>query len=109
MRNVVLICLVLINLSLAGMVVFKVFDVPKAAAQPIGLAGNYMMVSGSVLGKKSDVVYIIDLGKRKLHALHYDRSKQRIVHSGTRDLVRDLAKGKVTVRTRRRTRKPMYR
>ncbi len=110
MRNFVLICLVLINLSLAGIVVLKVFDVPKASAQSIGLAGNYIMVSGAVLGRKADVVYIIDLAKRKLHALQYERSKQTITHKGTRDLVRDLAGGGVTIRTRRRrTRRPMYR
>ncbi len=108
MKNFILILLVAINLLLAGVLVFKVIDLPQAKAQPIGLAGNYLMVSGEILGTKSDAVYVVDLAKRKLHALHYDRSTRRVTLQGTRDLAQDLA-STVRMHPVRRTRRPRRR
>ncbi len=109
MKNLVLILLIAINLLLAGILIYKTIDLPQAKAQPIGLSGNYLMVSGAILGTKSDAVYIVDLEQRKLHALHYERSTRRVTHQGTRDLTQDLAGSNIRIRPARRTRRPRRR
>ncbi len=91
MKNLFIVLLVVINVLLAGALIYKTVALPVAKAQPIGLSGNYLMVSGAILGTRSDEVYIIDLEKRKLHALHYEHSTGRITLQGTRDLTQDLA------------------
>ena len=106
MRNVIMVSLIIVNVVLAGILVFRILDIPQAKAQPIGMSGNYLMVSGAILGRNADAVYIVDLDKRKLHALFYDRARRTISHQGTKDLVKDLSGEGVTVKTKRRTRKP---
>ncbi len=110
MKNFILVLLIGINVLLAGVLIYKTFDLPQAKAQPIGLSGNYLMVSGEILGTRSDEVYIIDLEKRKLHALHYEHSTGRVTLQGTRDLTQDLAGGTGRIRqSGRRTRRPRRR
>jgi len=109
MKTFILILLIAINVLLAGVLIFKVIEMPQAKAQPIGMSGNYLMVSGEILGTKADAVYIIDLEQRKLHALHYDRARRRVSHQGTRDLTQDLAGSNIRVRPARRTRHPRRR
>ncbi len=104
MRNILLIFLIILNFILAGAVVYKMTSSKPAFAQPIGLSGNYIMVSGAILGKHADAVYIIDLENRKLHALYYDRADREITYHGSRDLVKDLTPTRRAGRRGRRRR-----
>jgi len=88
MRNLLLSGLIVVNLILIVAVAGSVFHLPQAKAQVMGLAGNFMMVSGSVTGFPNDVVYIVNLETRQLSALTYDRDLSQI---GARDLNRDLS------------------
>lgn len=91
MKNLVLIFLILLNLVLVTVVVHRLMDNKPAYAQPMGLSGNYIMVSGAILGKGADAIYIIDLEKRRLHALYYDRASREVSYHGSRDLSQDLS------------------
>ncbi len=91
MRNYLLTGLIIVNVILACLVGVSLFHTPVAKAQPIGLAGNFLMVNGNVLGLPNDVVYVVDLTNRQLSALYYDRNIQDVALIGQRDLVRDLA------------------
>ncbi len=90
MRTVLVTGLVVLNLVLATAVGLKVFHLPEARAQPIGLSDNYIMVSGAVLGNPNDIVYVIDLTTRQLSALFYDRTTRELSLVGSSDLRRDL-------------------
>jgi hypothetical protein len=106
MRNLLLTGLIVLNVVLAAAVLVSVFHVPPAQAQPIGMSGNFLMVSGSILGSKADIVYVIDLENRQLTTLYYDRSKDEVSQVGTRDLVRDLARTGATERAGEARKRP---
>lgn len=91
MRKYLLAGLILLNLILAVLVGASLFHAPVAKAQPVGLAGNYLMLNGTVLGLPNDVIYVVDLSSRQLNALYYDRNIQDVTLIGQRDLIRDLA------------------
>jgi hypothetical protein len=102
MKNYLITGLIALNVILAVAVAASFLKVSPAQAQPMGLSGNYLMVSGAILGSKSDIVYIIDLENRQLQALYYDRPSDRLTSVGSRDLVRDLALGETTEGSARR-------
>lgn len=105
MRKGVIWALVGVNLTLLVLIVGSKLHLPQAVAQSLGLAGNYLMVSGGVLGTTSDAVYVVDLGNRELLALHMERSSKMIEVRGRRDLARDLgapSSGDTSRRSRRR-------
>jgi hypothetical protein len=91
MRKYLLTGLIVVNIILAFMVGASLFHAPQAKAQSMGLAGNFLMVNGTVLGLPNDVVYTVDLSNRLLSALYYDRNIPEVTLVGQRDLVRDLA------------------
>jgi hypothetical protein len=91
MRKYLLTGLIILNLILAFLVGASMFHAPVAKAQPIGMAGNFLMLNGTVVGLPNDVVYVVDLTNRQLSALYFDRNIQDITLIGQRDLVRDLA------------------
>jgi len=106
MRKLLLVVLVGVNLVLAAALIAKLLKLPAARAQPMGQSGNFLMVSGDIMGTNADAVYVVDLERRQLHALTYNRSKRQVSHVGARDLARDLAlasiqSGKRPEKTRR--------
>ncbi|NLE30053.1 MAG: hypothetical protein GX629_10335 [Phycisphaerae bacterium] len=90
MKNYLIIGLIVLNVVLVGTLAVGLLNIPQANAQPIPLSGNFLMVSGAILGSKSDIVYVIDLENRRLLALYYDRASEKTSSVGTRDLIRDL-------------------
>lgn len=98
MRKMLLITLIVVNIVLLGALASKVLRVSDARAQPIGTSGNYLMVSGGVLGSTADAVYLIDLTRRQLYALMYDRGTRQATQVGSRDLLRDLGGATAAIR-----------
>jgi hypothetical protein len=93
MRKYLIAGLIVANVALAVALTASIVHIPQAQAQPMGLSGNFLMVSGSILGSKSDIVYMIDLENRQLISMYYDRSQGQVSWVGTRDLTRDLSGG----------------
>lgn len=91
MRKHLITGLIVLNVILAVAVLLTFLNVPQAKAQPMGLSGNFLMVSGAILGSTADVVYLVDLEHRQLQAIYYDRASDRVSSVGARDLIRDLA------------------
>jgi len=90
MRKYLIAGLIVLNVVLAVALTASIVHIPQAQAQPMGLSGNFLMVSGSILGSKADIVYMIDLENRQLVSMYYDRSQGQVSWVGSRDLVRDL-------------------
>ena len=93
MRKYLVAGLIVLNVVLAVALGASLIHIPQAQAQPMGLSGNFIMVSGSILGSKSDIVYMVDLENRQMISLYYDRAQGQVSWVGTRDLVRDLSSG----------------
>jgi hypothetical protein len=107
MRKHLITGLIVLNVILAIAVTLTFFNIPQAKAQPMGLSGNFLMVSGAILGSTADIVYLIDLENRQLQAIYYDRASDRVTSVGARDLIRDLA-GTPESSRRRVPGKPKY-
>jgi hypothetical protein len=104
MRKVIIVLLVVLNVGLLIGISTSVLHLPQACAQSLGLSGNFVMLSGRVLGNSADVTYLIDLETRQLLAYYYDKPKNEVGIIGTRDLTRDLSLEQPTGRARPRGR-----
>jgi hypothetical protein len=71
MRQVIIVALVCLNASLLVALVFGT-GTPAAEAQVIGGGTNYIMLTGDIR-EDYDAIYIMDLGKRQLAALKFDK------------------------------------
>lgn len=96
MKQMIIVALMCLNASLLVAIVFGT-GTPAAEAQVIGGGTNYIMVTGN-LRENYDAIYIVDLGKRRLAALKFDKKgglkKGKLLISGIRDLPRDFGKVK---------------
>ena len=94
MKQAIIVALVCLNASLLVALVFGA-GTPAANAQVIGGGSNYIMLTGDIR-EDYDAVYILDLGKRRLAALKFDKrrglEKGRLIPSGTRELPRDFGR-----------------
>ena len=90
MKQAILIGLVCLN---AGLVVALVFGATAspARAQGVGAAGNYVVITGQI-GSDWDAVYILDLPTRRLAALKFDKTSNRLVRIAGKDLKRDFGR-----------------
>ena len=85
--------LVGLNLFLIVALIFTAYEPPAARAQTLGVAGNFVMLAGKAESNR-DVVYLLDLRNRNIHAIGADRVGARagLRFLGTRSLVRDLGR-----------------
>ena len=96
MKQVIIVALVCLNASLLVALVFGT-GTQAVDAQVIGGGTNYIMLTGDIR-EDYDALYIMDLGKRRLAALKFDKkgglARGRLVPLGTRELPRDFGKTK---------------
>jgi hypothetical protein len=78
MRTPAVATLLLLNIALLAGIAVTAFSPAPAAAQLGGAARNYTMISGSVLGRKSqDVIYIVDLNTSAIVPLFYNGASRK--------------------------------
>ena len=96
MKQIIIVALVCLNVSLLVALVFGI-GTPAAEAQVIGGGTNYIMITGDIR-QDYDAIYIVDLGKRQLAGLKFDKKGGlkggHLVMSGIRNLPRDFGKAK---------------
>jgi hypothetical protein len=94
-KRATIVLLVGINLVLLATLIIGNYQLPAAYGQAAPLAQNYLMVAGEVRDGQ-DVLYVIDLASRRLHAFITNRTQndRRIFHAGVRDLQREFRAGK---------------
>ena len=89
-RHSIIVALVGLNLFLLAAILFSVSSPTEAQAQPVGGAGNYLLVSAEVQNNY-DALYVIDLPQRLLHAFLLNRSRPAALeYRDSRDLSQDF-------------------
>jgi hypothetical protein len=83
------ILLVGVNLALLAILVGTAYPPPAAMAQPVGGAGNYLLVCGNT-EQDSDAIYLLDLANRNLHTFTVRKGQVRLEYRGFRDLEQDF-------------------
>ena len=61
----------------------------EAPAPGMGLASNYLIVTGEIQSD-FDGVYVIDRNTRLLHGFFWERGRNRLLYAGSRDLEVDF-------------------
>lgn len=92
-RNRILAALVCANLVLLLCIAAYNLSPRTAFAQETGLAGNYLMVTGEVQ-EGYDVLYMIDMKARLLHAFYYDRTARQLSYMDRASLDKDFRNNK---------------
>jgi hypothetical protein len=92
-KRTLIVALVGLNLMLLAALLLSAYSVPAAYAQRAGGSYNYAAVTCEV-DQAYDVLYLLDLSERKLHAFLPDRQIQsNMQHVGFRDLESDFRRG----------------
>jgi hypothetical protein len=92
-KRTVISLLVCVNLILLTAIVLLSYSPPKALAQGVSLASNYLLVAGEIQNE-FDALYILDVRTRVLHAFYFDRTNKKLVFGGLRYLERDFRNNK---------------
>ena len=89
-KQFLLVTLVGLNLFLLAAMLFSISSPAEAQAQPVGGAGNYLLVSAEIQNSY-DALYIIDLPQRLLHAFVLNRGRPAVLeYRDSRDLAQDF-------------------
>lgn len=90
-KQSLIVFLVGVNLLLACALVLGGYTPPAAQAQTGGSVGNYVAATAAADGQQFEVLYVVDLGARKLHAFVPDNiMTKRLQHVDVRDLQADF-------------------
>jgi len=80
MKRFIIVTLLCVNLALLAALVFGVGS-PRAEAQVAGGGTDYVAMTGSI-GTNTDVLWVIDLGRRQLAGFRIDRTTKRLAPVG---------------------------
>lgn len=91
-KRALIVALAGLNLLLLAALVFSTYSPPAAYAQRMGASSNFVAVTAEA-DTDYDVLYLIDLGERKLHCFAPTRDRTGDVqYKGSRDLHRDFGR-----------------
>jgi len=99
LRRTLFVLLLGVNLALVAAMVLITPGPPVAHAQAVARGGNYIMVTGKVMDDY-DVLYLVDLNTRTLHALTLEFTQRRLQYGGYRSLVADFRRATAPSPTR---------
>ena len=81
------------NLLLLILLVLSSYSSPSVLAQGGGNRGSFITVTAKASGQSYDVLYVLDVSSRKLHALYPSSARSRkYLHTPYRDLVSDFGR-----------------
>lgn len=91
-KRLAIVALVGVNVALLAALLFQTLSLPQALAQVGARPGGYAAVTAKPAGQSYEVLYLLDVPSRQLHAL-YPSVKQRgkLVPVPPRDLAKDFA------------------
>ena len=89
LRRTLFVLLLGVNLALVAAMLLIAPGLPAAHAQAVAQGGNYIMVTGRIMDDY-DVLYLVDLNTRTLHALTIEFTQRRLENRGYRSLVADF-------------------
>jgi hypothetical protein len=89
-KHTLIIALVGLNLFFLAAILFSVSSPTQAHAQPVGGAGNYLVVAAEVQNNY-DALYVVDLPQRLLHVFALNRARPAALeYQDSRDLAQDF-------------------
>ena len=88
-KQTLLVMLVGLNLMLLAALIIGSYSLPEAYAQPGG-RGGYVCATQIVSGQGWEVLYVLDLKYRKLHAFYPRPQGPDLAWGGFRDLEQDF-------------------
>ena len=89
-KRSVVVGLVGLNLFLLAALVLGSYSLPTAYAQAAGRAGEFLCITSGVSGQDYDVLYVLDLPERKLHAFIPTIPLGQLEYATNRDLEKDF-------------------
>ena len=82
-----------VNALLAALLVGGLAQLPRASAQYSARPGDYVTVTAKPASRNYDVLYLLDVPSRRLHAFRPDsRQSQKLVAIPPRDLALDFGR-----------------
>lgn len=92
-RRTLLALLIGLNAVLGASLLLEMTSLPMARAQVGSLRGDFACVTAKPLGQSYDVVYLLDVRERKLHALYPSRGRRlNYVQAPPRDVAADFGR-----------------
>ena len=89
-KHALIVALVGLHLFLLAAVLFSVSSPAEAQAQPVGGAGNYLVVAAEIQNSY-DAIYVIDLSQRLMHVFTLNRARPPVLeYRDSRDLAQDF-------------------
>jgi hypothetical protein len=83
-----------VNLFLMAALILGSYSLPEAhaqAARPSGRAGDFVAVTAQAPGQSYDVLWLLDVDDRRLHAFYpQDLQSRRLGYGGFRELQQDF-------------------
>ncbi len=93
LKRPAIVLLVALNALLVLILLSKGGWLPKALAQAPGRGGNYVTVTAKAQGQSYDVLYVLDVSDRKLHAFYPANVQTReLAYASFRDLKADFGR-----------------
>ena len=89
-KQTLIVLLVGFNLLLAAALIVASQPPNQAFAQPGGRGAGYVCVTATVSGQSYDALFLLDQGRRKLHAFYPSVGTGELRYAGFRDLQDDF-------------------
>ncbi len=92
-KRVIIAALAGLNFVLLATLLLGSYSLPQANAQPRagGRSGDFVAVTAQAPGQSYDVLWLLDMADRRLHAFYpQDLQSRRLGYGGFRDLQKDF-------------------
>ncbi len=89
-KRATIVALVGVNLLLLAALIVGSYSLPAAHAQPRSRAGDFVSVTAGVTGQSYDVLYVLDVPERTLHAFVPTIPSRELEYAGSRNLADDF-------------------
>jgi len=92
MKRLTIVALVGVNIALFAALLFQTLSLPRAIAQAGAPRGGFVTVTAKPAGRSYEVLYLLDVSARQLHALYPSvQLRNQLVAVAPRDLAKDFA------------------
>jgi len=92
-RRSAIVALAGLNVALLAALLLQTFSLPTALAQAVARRGDFVTVTAKAAGQTYEVLYLLDVPSRQLHALYPGLTpRNKLVAVAPRDLAEDFGR-----------------